>query len=1525
LGSGSAAADAGVFSVMGGNVGIGTMTPEAGYKLSIVGNVKIGSASIESSTGKYYGDGSGLTGVTATNANYATLSGTATIAASADFAALSGTSSTCSGNAATANYTVLAGTVSTAAAADYAMLAGTATVAASADFATLAGTASTAAYTTLSGTATNAGYATLAGIATTAASANYATLAGTASTAVTVNDGAITSSKMSTGSVTSDAIANDTIVNADINSAAAIDYSKLNLANSITGSDIATNTVITAAAFSGSINASVINGATSINTTGVATFGAAGTGLYVSDTSAIGGSLVIGATTFDATNPEHLKVDAGTSSSVNVISGYGNLNNYIQLNIKNRNAGGNASSDLVATADNGDETVNYVDLGMNSSGYNNASYTITGANDAYLYNMGQNFSIGTGTSGKVLKFHTGGTLAANERMRIDGSGRVGIGTTNPTGKLHVVGGNDGVTGEAIKLTAGAGPAGSGAGGSVILTGGANTSPGAGGGTITVSGGTTGGVGGGITMATGGGSGGNGSFSFSGASGVGVGGGFTFTGGLGANGGGGGITFTTGVGAGNPGTRGGDFRINLGNGATIPTDNGRFSVMNGSVGLGTMTPEAGYELSVVGNVKIGSASIESSTGKYYGDGSGLTGVTATNANYAILSGTSTVATTAVLKAGDIMTGTLTNSAGATFGDKVGIGTSTPEASLHVTGGALLLSGTTGATPVSGAGTRMMWIPAKGAFRAGKVSGTQWDDANIGTSSIAMGESAKASGLYSVAFGIGSQATGIQTISLGAGASAIGLCSAALGFVARASGSGSTAIGYETEATGEGSVAIGYANDEATARVVADGPLSIAIGTSNYADGSGGVFSSGNGSTAIGSVNSAATDASIKALGTGSFAAGYALDGAIESSGTGSVAIGYGSSGGALKASGTGSVAIGQNVSALTNPNVLAFGKDFSASTQESFNIGFGQLDYQFTSTEADFHDSSITTTGKYYGDGSELTGITATNAATANYAVLAGTASNTANADYSALSGTSSACSGSASDNVLKAGDTMTGTLTLPASGLRVGTNQLVVSGGNVGIGTTSPQGKLHVLGGNNGTSGDHIQLTAGAGPAGSGAGGNIVLTAGNNTTPGSSGGAITVSGGTAGGAGGGIAMTAGAGANGSGSFSFTSSASGGLGGGFSFTASNGGGASGGGMTFITGNGTGGPGTKGGDFRISLGTGGSAADNGKFSIMSGSVGLGTMTPEAGYELSVVGNVKVGSASIESTTGKYFGNGSGLTGVTATTANYATLAGTATTAASADFATLSGTSSACSGNADTANYAVLAETATSASYADLSGTSSYTAYATLAGSATTAAFANYAILAGTATTAASADFAALSGTASYAALSGNATTAANVSNTINISTSGYITAETFNGGDVIIPSGKNVYLSDSSTSGNGTITIPMIAASAIAAGDVVVYDPSADNQVKTTTTTAEQTVMGFATNTTSAPGQTIYVAVTGRVTNAKANGTILRGNPVETDITPGYIHAVPGALTVGASVGIALTNDSGGTVTVWIHKF
>ena len=156
------------------------------------------------------------------------------------------------------------------------------------------------------------------------------------------------------------------------------------------------------------------------------------------------GNVAIGAApTFAISNPEKLLVDAG-SGSYNVISGKGNLNNFLQLNIKNANTGTAASSDVVATNDAGTEAngINYVDMGINSSGYSGGG-VLGGASNAYLYATGNDFIIGNNTSGKPLRFFTTANSISAEAMRIDSLGNLGIGTAAPTAALHLVKGSTG--------------------------------------------------------------------------------------------------------------------------------------------------------------------------------------------------------------------------------------------------------------------------------------------------------------------------------------------------------------------------------------------------------------------------------------------------------------------------------------------------------------------------------------------------------------------------------------------------------------------------------------------------------------------------------------------------------------------------------------------------------------------------------------------------------------------------------------------------------------------------------------------------------------------------------------------------------------------------------------------------------------------------------------------------------------------------------------------------------------------------
>jgi hypothetical protein len=103
--------------------------------------------------------------------------------------------------------------------------------------------------------------------------------------------------------------------------------------------------------------------------------------------------------------PEALYVWQPNTSSFNVISGKGNLDNYLQLNIQNTNQGSTASSDIVATANNGNEFSNYINMGINSE---NFSGFLGGPNDAYLFSTGSEFHIGNITPGKHLGFFVGG-------------------------------------------------------------------------------------------------------------------------------------------------------------------------------------------------------------------------------------------------------------------------------------------------------------------------------------------------------------------------------------------------------------------------------------------------------------------------------------------------------------------------------------------------------------------------------------------------------------------------------------------------------------------------------------------------------------------------------------------------------------------------------------------------------------------------------------------------------------------------------------------------------------------------------------------------------------------------------------------------------------------------------------------------------------------------------------------------------------------------------------------------------------
>jgi hypothetical protein len=135
-----------------------------------------------------------------------------------------------------------------------------------------------------------------------------------------------------------------------------------------------------------------------------------------------------------------VNVQLGFTGSANSLAHFhGNQNAYVQVIMNNVNNGTSSSSDFVAENDAGSETQNYVDLGINSSTYNDAAFSAMGAGDAYLYTANNDLVIGTADTGGEVKFITGGTTSSQIRAVLDGGGNLAIGATSADARLKVSG------------------------------------------------------------------------------------------------------------------------------------------------------------------------------------------------------------------------------------------------------------------------------------------------------------------------------------------------------------------------------------------------------------------------------------------------------------------------------------------------------------------------------------------------------------------------------------------------------------------------------------------------------------------------------------------------------------------------------------------------------------------------------------------------------------------------------------------------------------------------------------------------------------------------------------------------------------------------------------------------------------------------------------------------------------------------------------------------------------------------------
>lgn len=157
---------------------------------------------------------------------------------------------------------------------------------------------------------------------------------------------------------------------------------------------------------------------------------------------------------------------------------------------------------------------------------------------------------------------------------------------------------------------------------------------------------------------------------------------------------------------------------------------------------------------------------------------------------------------------------------------------------------------GEIPATGPGARMMWYANGRAFRAGSVSGSQWDQSNIGQNSAAFGFSTTASGEASTALGIGTIASGVAATATGGSTTASGSRSTAFGLSTQAIGFQSIATGLSTASTGNNAAAFGDRSIASGSQSLAAGVLSHSAGAESVALGFQ-VTAGANGSVVLGS--------------------------------------------------------------------------------------------------------------------------------------------------------------------------------------------------------------------------------------------------------------------------------------------------------------------------------------------------------------------------------------------------------------------------------------------------------------------------------------------------------------------------------------------------------------------------------------------------------------------------------------------------------------------------------------------------
>lgn len=160
---------------------------------------------------------------------------------------------------------------------------------------------------------------------------------------------------------------------------------------------------------------------------------------------------------FDSTNKVLIiGSNSALGGTTNPILGLtGGANNYIQGYIYNTTNGASSSADLVAYPSNGTDTSGWIDMGITSATYSQATFSVTGANEGYLFmsapsgsSTSGNLVIATDSTGtaNAIQFYTGGFNATKTapKMALLSSGALAFGSMTgygSSGQILVSAGN----------------------------------------------------------------------------------------------------------------------------------------------------------------------------------------------------------------------------------------------------------------------------------------------------------------------------------------------------------------------------------------------------------------------------------------------------------------------------------------------------------------------------------------------------------------------------------------------------------------------------------------------------------------------------------------------------------------------------------------------------------------------------------------------------------------------------------------------------------------------------------------------------------------------------------------------------------------------------------------------------------------------------------------------------------------------------------------------------------------------------